>query len=630
MMSSVRQTLPVKANKPGQACAHCHARKIKCHITPFTGEPLGPCPNCQKLGIECRPHIRKRKRDNDVPQQLPSPTAHGRLDDNSLNMATSASPLESSYLGRSDYLDAHVPIDEAHASQYQKSPDPRTTSANPETTLQILDTESLVPRSMRQSLLSSFLKRCWPWMPLLSPDAIRAMFESNAQPNFLMLSILAAGSKVSQAPRAAELGALCYQRAKSVFYSGVENNTVHVIVGTVFLQWWNQTGPEHISVDNSSFWLRMGVALAHQIGLHRQPDFRHPQYQLRRKLWWALVSRDNQIATSHGRPRAINLQDSSVRPLDKRDFNSFDEDALLFVNFVQITQILGDLTQHCLRGDLTQQRRIETEKTLLSWLHSLPKVFHLCHRETHALNPYTVRSRQLHVPYFVILIILFRQGAPDRCPSAISVLAASFISGIFEEYLDWGDIAFVSPPSIFYLLVASLLQVSSHRFAPLSFAAEKETRITDQAIEHLKKRFHTAFGAERVIQSTRRLANPETVSNQAIQLRVEAGQEDFFSVFGPDLCSHWNVVLNPTPLTRSADSPAVSMPPVSSTHADIRSQNNLLGADATWGNTFQDPQLPMQDFSYLPDQTDWTLHVPYASSSQLDQSSQWWWTDLVP
>ncbi|KAI1621563.1 hypothetical protein EDD37DRAFT_688090 [Exophiala viscosa] len=54
MMSSVRQTLPVKANKPGQACAHCHARKIKCHITPFTGEPLGPCPNCQKLGIECR------------------------------------------------------------------------------------------------------------------------------------------------------------------------------------------------------------------------------------------------------------------------------------------------------------------------------------------------------------------------------------------------------------------------------------------------------------------------------------------------------------------------------------------------------------------------------------------------
>lgn len=320
-----------------------------------------------------------------------------------------------------------------------------------------------------------------------------------------------------------------------------------------------------------------------------------------------------------------------MRPLDKRDFSTFDDDAFLFVNFVQITQILGDLTQSCLRGDLTQQRRIETERSLLSWLHNLPKVYHLFDRETHALNPYTVRSRQLHVPYFVILIILFRQGAPDRCPSAISVLAASFISGIFEEYLDWGDIAFVSPPSIFYLLVASLVQVSSHRFTPLSFAAEKETRITDQALEHLKKRFHTAFGAERVIQSTRRLANPEPVSNQAAQLGLEPGQEDFFSLFGPDLCSHWNIASNPVSLTGTAgQSPTVSMAPVSSTPADMRAQNNLLGPDATWGHSFQDSQLPMHDFLALPDQTDWTLHVPYASSSQLDQSSQWWWTDLVP
>lgn len=309
MISPARPSVPVKAHRQGQACAHCHARKIKCHITPSTGETHGPCPNCQKLGIECRsvawlnpiimsvtnsygrPHIRKRKRDSDAPPSLRSATAHdsGRLEDHNLNATDSTSPLESSYLGRSDYLDAHVPIDEAHASQYQKSPDHRTTSANPETTLQPLDTEALIPRSMRESLVSSFLKRCWPWMPLLDPETIRSMFESNAPPTFLMLSILAAGSKVSKAPRATELGALCYQRAKSVFYSGVENNTVHVIVGTVFLQWWNQTGPEHISVDNSSFWLRMGVALAHQIGLHRQPDFRHPQYQLRRKLWWALV-----------------------------------------------------------------------------------------------------------------------------------------------------------------------------------------------------------------------------------------------------------------------------------------------------------------------------------------------------
>ena len=158
----------------------------------------------------------------------------------------------------------------------------------------------------------------------------------------------------------------------------------------------------------------------------------------------------------------------------------------LFMNFVKITSILGDLTEQCLRGNLTDRRRIELEDGLMEYMHNLPTAFHLYDRETETLMPYTFRSRQLHVPYFVALIILFRQGPPEKCPSTISILAASFISGIFEEYLDWGDISFVSPPSIFYLLVASLVQVSSHRFPALSSSTERETRITDQAIRSSK------------------------------------------------------------------------------------------------------------------------------------------------
>lgn len=129
-------------------------------------------------------------------------------------------------------------------------------------------------------------------MPLVDVDRIHNIFNepgNASQPSMLMLSILVAGSKVSTAPRAAELGKQCYQLAKTKFYAGDEHNTVDVIIATVFLQWWNQSGPEHISIDNSSFWLRIGVALAHQIGLHKEPDYRHPQAHLRRKLWWTLV-----------------------------------------------------------------------------------------------------------------------------------------------------------------------------------------------------------------------------------------------------------------------------------------------------------------------------------------------------
>lgn len=411
-----------------------------------------------------RPHIRKRKRG------APSPVAslaQGHARQTARKQSTVddsvASSVEPSYLGRSDYLDTHVLIDEQDASQYQQTHD-KTPMSPPHLTVQEFTLDDIVSRSIRESLVSSFIKKCRPWMPLVDADRIQTIFhepESAPQPSMLMLSILVAGSKVSTAPRAAEFGKQCYHRAKARFYSGEEHNTLDVIIATVFLQWWNQSGPEHISIDNSSFWLRIGVALAHQIGLHKEPDYRHPHVQLRRKLWWTLVvratlspfcateggsilfhseaylalcslpmlpgsfqiwtnlrlqSRDSQIATSHGRPRAINPQDSDMRPLNVRDFVLLDEDAFLFMSFIQITQILGDLTQSCLRGDLTQNQRLEFESSLSSWVSNLPEVFHLHDRTTNLLKPYSFRSRQLHVPYFVALIILFRQEAPDKCP----------------------------------------------------------------------------------------------------------------------------------------------------------------------------------------------------------------------
>ncbi|KAK5198807.1 hypothetical protein LTR92_001278 [Exophiala xenobiotica] len=569
-------------------------------------------------GSQNQPHLRKRKREPTVALSA-TETSPGRDD---LSPTTRTSPLEPSYLGRSDYLDTHVPIDEADASQYQRFSENRPATSISEDRLPTLD--DVLPRSTRESFLSSFLKRCWPWMPLLEPSSIRAMFDSNPRPTFLMMSILTAGSKVSKAFQAAELGELCYRRAKSLFHSGAEDDILNAIVGTVFLQWWNQTGPEHISMDNSSFWLRMGVALAHQTGLHRQPDSRDHQSQLRRKLWWTLVSRDCQIATSHGRPRAINLQDSSVRPLDPRDFVSFDEDAQPFISFVQITQILGDLTQSCLRGDLTQQRRIEIESSLLSWLRNLPRALHLFNRDTHQLNPYSIRSRQLHLPYFVSLIILFRQAAPEKCPSSVSILAAGFITGIFEEYLDWGDLFFVSPASIFYLLVGSLLQVSSHRFQLSVSTAGKETRITDQAIEQLKVRFHTAFGAERVIKATRRLATAGSLSSQPVQLHLDPYHEDFFSSFGPGLCSQWDTMFRSSPAQANIDGAHV-MDLLSS--AD---PNNTMAPDGTWSTLAPESHALTDDFLSLPEPLDWTSYVPYVNTNQFETNGQWWWTDHVP
>jgi hypothetical protein len=49
----------------------------------------------------------------------------------------------------------------------------------------------------------------------------------------------------------------------------------------------NPNGPEHVSFDTSRFWLQIGVGLAHQVGLHKEPT--GVDCLVRRRLWWSLV-----------------------------------------------------------------------------------------------------------------------------------------------------------------------------------------------------------------------------------------------------------------------------------------------------------------------------------------------------
>jgi hypothetical protein len=202
---------------------------------------------------------------------------------------------QASYLGRNDYINAHVDIDEDDATNYQ-SPDtgPRAGSFNSfeakiRRNVSLLD----IPRgTLRQSLLRNFLLRCRPWMPLVSEIDLEELDAKN-QDSLLVTAMLVAGSIVSSTPEAADHGRRCYQRAKVLFYTNSEHNHLHAVMATIFLQWLNPSGPEHVSIDNSSFWLKTSVSLAHQLGLHREPAARMAEAKLRRRIWWALVVSPN-------------------------------------------------------------------------------------------------------------------------------------------------------------------------------------------------------------------------------------------------------------------------------------------------------------------------------------------------
>jgi Fungal specific transcription factor domain len=193
------------------------------------------------------------------------------------------------YIGRSHYLTHDLPIDETSALAYcaSKDKEPSETEAK---TLEIWGCSLLPPKAVRQSLVESFMQRCYPWSPVLSPEDIETE-RPGKQPSLLLnQALFVAASRVLSAPGVAAFASSeqFYQRAKALFWLGHEKNPLTVIAATTMLQWYNPDGPEHVSFDTSRFWLQIGVGLAHQMGLHKEPKL-GADCLMRRKLWWSLV-----------------------------------------------------------------------------------------------------------------------------------------------------------------------------------------------------------------------------------------------------------------------------------------------------------------------------------------------------
>ena len=244
------------------ACAACHSRKVRCDVSYSELSGRQDCTACQKAGVACKPHQRKRRKEASPSTQSKKArplNSETLLPPSAQNVNLTKPPVtkvspQSSYLGRSEYVPAHVPIDEEDASRYEGHT--HLTSSTDHATV-----DSTVPSSMRASLVKSFNDCCRPWMPLLSE--VEVMRLADEEPSSLLTtSIFVAGSKVSTSPKALEVGTQCYARARSMFFAEEEPDVIRVVMALIFLQWWNPSGPEHVSIHNSSFWLRVAVGLA--------------------------------------------------------------------------------------------------------------------------------------------------------------------------------------------------------------------------------------------------------------------------------------------------------------------------------------------------------------------------------
>ncbi|GKU07848.1 unnamed protein product, partial [Fusarium langsethiae] len=290
-------------------------------------------------------------------------------------------------------------------------------------------------------------------------------FDQERSSMLLAQSLWLAGSRVTNAPSVVAFASSddFYHRAKAVFWSGVETDGLSAIKASLMLQWYNPQAPEHISFDNSGFWLKIGVGIAHQIGLHKESPT-GPSRAIRRRLWWSLVVRDSLISVAHGRPRVINLDDSDVQP-----------------------PIASDFPDSLFAFQLFSAWRLYIVNALCCWTMTLPQQL------------WVAPSNQPPHSYFANMLSRMQHSAGSV--SVVATLAASFVARIFEDFLARDEIKVLAPISTRYCLISSMALVSVMPDKRLWDAVQPDLEILQLALTELSKRWRSAIGASRALQN---------------------------------------------------------------------------------------------------------------------------------
>lgn len=276
------------------------------------------------------------------------------------------------------------------------------------------------------------------------------------------------------------------------------------------------------------------------------------------------------ISAGQGRPLAVDIDDCELAPPCLEDFKDSSSDGALFIAYVEISSILGHLTQDCRRKTLNRQKRQSFENRLYRWTRDLPDSLRLFRSSvaqnrwpanSHStLAPYSLEARQLHIPYFVCLAIMCRHS-PGISPSPAVVLASSFVAGIFEDFLARDEIQFLGPIFTFHLLAAGIGLLSSRNTPILWEKAEASLQTIFMSLEVLAKRWSSAKGSLRALKSIADKQQRAIRPGETFSLEMPREHHPFFEGFGPDISWAWPLFMpSSSKYNMSDEGPADTLP----------------------------------------------------------------------
>ncbi|ETI22880.1 hypothetical protein G647_04674 [Cladophialophora carrionii CBS 160.54] len=406
-----------------------------------------------------------------------------------------------------------------------------------------------------------------------------------------------------------------YQRAKALFWSGSESDPLVTVKAALMLMSQDRQATGHVTVDNSELWLHVAVTIAYRIKLHKDPRL-DSKSGIRRRLWWTIVAQDSLMSLLYASPRAVNLMDSDVRGLDDSDFVDSQADPAAFSLYVDISKVLGDLTECYRRGFMGYMHNSSIENSLHIWRIRLCQYESVdADRDVPQSTDESLTVRQLRLPYFAALVLFSqsqrtlstgKRSSVSSLPiSALASIAASLSAETFKSILDHDEIQYLGPVFTIYAYSASMALLRLWAYPRLWNAAQADLQTLRKALLSLARHDSSVANAAKALDhcleclkttEQYRPADLPSVSDKALCLK-------FLETMSPAGCRLWSHIaeLVDDPGSLGADRTLNSLAR-GETRADAATA--FRSERTRW---FSDNSLSSHGFAY--DQfEDWILH----------------------
>ncbi|KAL1979579.1 hypothetical protein VTN96DRAFT_5552 [Rasamsonia emersonii] len=285
-----------------------------------------------------------------------------------------------------------------------------------------------------EMLLQAYFEWFHPCFPIVDRVEISESCHKKTISPLLLQSMLFIGASLCRDEALRDAGFhdryetkfLFYDRAKDIFDADCETDSLSKLQALFLLSFWRST-PSH--EKDTRYWLGAAISLAQTGGMHMLSKLSllsPKERRVRKRIWWSLYIRDQQVAAAFGLPARIRDEDCDIPMLEESDFEEEGpvgnpaifgtpkvEHALYMIQMTRLARLLREVVWTAyLPGKLRaeQAERDRLRQRLMQWEAELPPELKLQDATERGTMYF---AGMLHMAYNNLYILLYRPSYLD-------------------------------------------------------------------------------------------------------------------------------------------------------------------------------------------------------------------------